>query len=82
VGLFLIVVIGAAAFLFTASGATETQPVITGPTGNVSVYFFYGEECPHCRNVEPFLANLSKKYPQVTFSSFETWHNQTKYFPI
>lgn len=65
------------ASLFTASGATETQPVIAGPSGNVSIYFFYGEGCPHCKNIEPFLADLSKKYPQVTFSSFEAWHNQT-----
>jgi thiol-disulfide isomerase/thioredoxin len=77
-GLFLVLVIGVVvASLFTASGATETQPVIAGPSGNVSVYFFYGEGCPHCKNIEPFLADLSKKYPQVTFLSVEAWHNQT-----
>ena len=28
-----------------------------GPSvqGNVTVYFFYGEECPHCHNVMPFI---------------------------
>ncbi len=42
----------------------------------VTVYFFYGEECPHCHNVMPFMQNLSKKYPQVNFQILETWHNE------
>jgi thiol-disulfide isomerase/thioredoxin len=45
--------------------------------GNVTVYFFYGEECPHCHNVMPFIQNLSKKYPDVDFRILETWHNET-----
>lgn len=44
---------------------------------NVTVFFFYGEECPHCHNVIPFIQNLSKKYPEVDFLILETWHNET-----
>jgi thiol-disulfide isomerase/thioredoxin len=44
---------------------------------NVTVFFFYGEECPHCHNVIPFIRNLSKKYPEVDFLILETWHNET-----
>jgi thiol-disulfide isomerase/thioredoxin len=43
----------------------------------VTVYFFYGEECPHCHTVMPFMQNLSKKYPYVDFRILETWHNET-----
>jgi thiol-disulfide isomerase/thioredoxin len=43
----------------------------------VTVIFFYGEECPHCHNVMPFIQNLSKKYPDVDFHILETWHNET-----
>ena len=49
----------------------------TSVEGNVTVYFFYGEECPHCHNVIPFIQNLSKKYPDVDFRILETWHNET-----
>jgi len=52
------------------------EPDITVP-GNITVYFFYGEECPHCHNVMPFIQNLSKKYPDVGFLILETWHNET-----
>jgi thiol-disulfide isomerase/thioredoxin len=53
-----------------------SEPNVTVP-GNISVYFFYGEECPHCHNVMPFIHNLSEKYPEVEFHILETWHNET-----
>ena len=53
-----------------------TEPDITVPN-NITVYFFYGEECPHCHNVMPFIRNLSEKYPDVDFHILETWHNET-----
>ena len=78
--LFVAVIIGCAAFFFMAPHSIESPPVTvssSGTSGNVTVYFFYGEECPHCHTIMPFLENLSKKYPQVTFTWYETWHNQT-----
>jgi len=59
------------------SGETLLVPVDTSVQGNVTVYFFYGEECPHCHNVMPFIQNLSEKYPDVDFQILETWHNET-----
>lgn len=61
------------------------QPSVKSPSvaadilvqDNVTVFFFYGEECPHCHNVIPFIQNLSKKYPEVDFLILETWHNET-----
>jgi glutaredoxin len=41
------------------------------------VYFFYGEECPHCHVVMPFIRNLSAKYPMANIQMLEVWHNQT-----
>lgn len=46
-------------------------------SGPVTVYFFYGEECPHCHEVRPVIDSLQKKYPDVEFLVLETWHNQT-----
>jgi thiol-disulfide isomerase/thioredoxin len=79
--LCIIVIIGCTAFFLGTSGQSpvKTIPVLgaTGSSGNVTVYFFYGEECPHCHNVMPFLQNLSAKYPDVDFKWLEVWHNQT-----
>lgn len=41
-----------------------------------TIYFFYGEECPHCHEVIPFIQILIKKYPDVDFKSLEIWHNR------
>ena len=30
---------------------------------SLDVYFFYGQGCPHCVKVEPFLAEMEQKYP-------------------
>jgi thiol-disulfide isomerase/thioredoxin len=44
---------------------------------DITVYFFYGEECPHCHAVMPFITNLTQKYPDVEFRILEVWHNST-----
>jgi thiol-disulfide isomerase/thioredoxin len=49
----------------------------TSVQSNVTVYFFYGEECPHCHTVMPFVESLKKKYPEVDIRILETWHNET-----
>jgi thiol-disulfide isomerase/thioredoxin len=55
--------------------ATSSAPALTADDS--VVYFFYGEECPHCKKIEPFIDNLSKKYPDVEIQKLEIWHNQT-----
>jgi thiol-disulfide isomerase/thioredoxin len=49
----------------------------TSVQSNVTVYFFYGEECSHCHKVMPFVESLKKKYPEVDIRILETWHNET-----
>jgi thiol-disulfide isomerase/thioredoxin len=46
-----------------------------GSEGPVTVYFFYGEECPHCHDVMPLVLSLKEKYPDVDFQILEIWHN-------
>jgi len=41
-----------------------------------TVYFFYGDGCPHCAKEEVFLDNLTKTRSDVKVNSFEVWHNQ------
>lgn len=42
----------------------------------VSIYFFWGDGCPHCAAAKPFLAGLEEKYPSATVRAFEVWHNE------
>ncbi|MCW1296940.1 MAG: hypothetical protein OH319_04635 [Candidatus Parvarchaeota archaeon] len=43
----------------------------------ICIYFFYGLGCPHCANVEPYLDNLEKKYPEIDIKRFEVYYNKT-----
>ena len=76
----LVAVILGGAILFV-SPLMKPAPSMSGneisDAGKVTVYFFYGEECPHCHNVMPFIQNLSDKYPDMDLQMLETWHNQT-----
>jgi thiol-disulfide isomerase/thioredoxin len=80
VAVLIIVIIGGTA-IFVMPLMKSAPPAISGnavsDAGKVTVFFFYGEECPHCHNVMPFIQNLSKKYPDVNFQLLETWHNST-----
>ncbi len=41
-----------------------------------TIYFFWGQGCPHCDTEKIFLAEMEKKYPELEIKSFETWYNQ------
>jgi len=36
---------------------------------------FYGEECPHCKNMEPLIDKLEKE-ENVKIEKLEVWHNE------
>jgi thiol-disulfide isomerase/thioredoxin len=74
---YLLIIALLVAVLVTAGCVSENNNTVSPATGKVTVYFFYGEECPHCHTVMPFIQNLSKKYPDVNFRILETWHNTT-----
>lgn len=39
----------------------------------VTVYFFWGDGCPHCAAAKPFLADLAARYPSVVIRDYEVW---------
>ncbi len=71
VGILLIGVLG-----FLMLTATPTWAHALGQN-TVYIYFFYGKDCPHCAEEEPFLADLARRYPQVQVEEFEVWYNKT-----
>ena len=69
---FFLVVIACLAVFF--SGAPAQSGTVAG---NSPIYYFYGEGCPHCHNIEPFISNLTQKYPDANIQVLEVWYNQT-----
>jgi len=46
---------------------------------SIKVYFFYGINCPHCKEIEPYIDSMEKKYPQVTFLRYEVTQNSANW---
>ncbi len=42
----------------------------------VTIYFFWGQGCPHCDAEKPFLEQLEQKYPRLEVKEFETWYDR------
>jgi len=61
----------------TTPGQTLQDSQVLSSDSNVTVYFFYGDGCPHCDNVMPFMNNISQEFPNETFIRMEIWHNTT-----
>lgn len=41
----------------------------------VTLYFFWGDGCPHCAEEEKFLADLKSRHLPLRIVSFEVWHS-------
>ena len=48
------------------SSAQAQNPVI--------IYFFWGDGCPHCAEMEPFLIRLMQKHPEIEVRAYEVWY--------
>jgi cytochrome c biogenesis protein CcdA/thiol-disulfide isomerase/thioredoxin len=59
--------------------ASPAPAVLPQGSGTVTVYFFYGEECPHCHDVMPLVIALRQKYPDVDVRILEIWHNPANF---
>jgi thiol-disulfide isomerase/thioredoxin len=79
--IFVLVLLILGGVIIFVSPLMKSPPGLSGnevsDAGKITVFFFYGEECPHCHNVMPFIRNLSAKYPEVDLRMLETWHNET-----
>jgi cysteine-rich repeat protein/parallel beta-helix repeat protein len=43
---------------------------------HLDVYFFYGQGCPHCANVEPFILEMEHKYP-LQIHKYDVYTNRS-----
>jgi thiol-disulfide isomerase/thioredoxin len=60
-------------FIFTL--IIPLQNILAQEASTVSVYFFWGEGCPHCEKEKPFLEKMREKYPELKIHEFEIWNN-------
>lgn len=53
--------------------APGSQPVVS----NVSLgaVYFYGDNCVHCENLKPVIANITSRYPALNLTRLEINHN-------
>jgi glutaredoxin len=49
----------------------SSQPSIN----KVTLYFFYGSTCPHCKKAEAYLAELKPKYSNLEIKAYEVFNN-------
>lgn len=42
----------------------------------LDVYFFYGQDCPHCVKVEPFLGEMKQKFP-LNLHTFDIYNDRS-----
>lgn len=59
------------------SGTPAPDPVSSSgsATGAICAYHFYGDGCPHCARIQPFIDEMAAKYPEVRIKSFEIYFN-------
>jgi hypothetical protein len=69
----IIVAIGAivGTVYFTGGFGNNVQPT-PAPQG---IILFYGDGCPHCKNVDDFIAQ-NKIDEKIKITKLEVWHNQ------
>lgn len=76
----------AAVIALVAAGLFWSFPTYAGPPGQqmepVTIYFFWGDGCPHCAAAKPFLAELKEKYPTVIVRDYEVWKHPEKRRPF
>lgn len=69
----------AAGLLMLALGAksASAQAVPTpSPPGQVILYYFWGDGCPHCAAAKPVLEQLGQRYPGLQVRAYEVWNSE------
>lgn len=68
------VIVALLASLFVAPLAAPLESSAE-QSDSVTLYFFWGEGCPHCAAAKPMLAELQTRYPDLEVRSFEVWNS-------
>jgi hypothetical protein len=69
-GILTLIIIVGGVFLFSKQGSTPTSSF---PPSTYE--YFWGDGCPHCKNVEDFFNTWEKK-DQISINKLEVWNNR------
>lgn len=68
-----LLIVGGGIYLFSRNSASEqTATPLSAPT---SYEYYWGNGCPHCKNVEDFLNSWQGK-DKIKLEKFEVWNNR------
>jgi cytochrome c biogenesis protein CcdA/thiol-disulfide isomerase/thioredoxin len=60
-----------------AAAATLPPIPANGSTPVIIAYYFYGEGCSHCDEIEPYLRQVQAQYLNLDLLTYEVYHNET-----
>lgn len=63
----------AAIVLLTGASSGSAAAAGTTDDGGPTLYFFWGDGCPHCAAAKPFLEDLAARYPDLAVRDFEVY---------
>jgi thiol-disulfide isomerase/thioredoxin len=67
---FFAIVLHAALFGMIPQAAAQESDEET----RLNIYYFWGDGCPYCMAMKPFLEELPDRYPGVALQSYEVWY--------
>lgn len=74
----LLALLGYAVLLFVTiafvSPSVSSAQSVTPVPQTTYIYLFWGDGCPHCAAAEPFLEELTQRYPNVELRAYEVWY--------
>jgi thiol-disulfide isomerase/thioredoxin len=62
-----------ALFLFILLALASACYAQQASKGTITMYFFWGNGCPHCEEMKPFIQQMQNTYPQLNVKSLETF---------
>lgn len=81
--IFLFVPLLLIVFLFSACSSnivnnysdekSDKVEILGSRDGKLTIYFFWGDGCPHCEEQKPFLKEMVDKYSELEVKMYETW---------
>lgn len=60
----------------TKSTSVRSDSSTLASGNGLDIYYFYGENCPHCERVEPFLGEMEQEY-RLQFHEYDIYTNRS-----
>ncbi len=57
-------------------GTVQAQALAQSSSGQVDIYMFWGDGCPHCAAAKPYFEELARNNPQIVLHFYEVWNDQ------